>query len=212
MVVMFVIGCGPDQISATDETTEPSGTSVGTNSTTGSETETGSDSPTPEQQAQIDALDDELMAIVEGALDHFAASHPVGDEPGSTEHVCPHPDGNPAGGESGFTPMLGFNCNDGPNQQCAPIPEAMGNGYYDVGLWIHNPVWMGIGFQKTEPHFFHYNFMAVNQTAGYGGCTFTAQAFADLDDDIIFSTYERRGRVDQNGAVIEELFVDKPFE
>lgn len=33
-----------------------------------------------------------------------------------------------------------------------------------------------------------------------------------VGDDAIFSTYERRGFVDQEGALLEALFVDQPCE
>jgi hypothetical protein len=43
-------------------------------------------------------------------------------------------------------------------------------------------------------------------------CSFTAQAFADLDADAIFSTYQLQGTVDQNGSTLEALFIDLPYE
>lgn len=114
-------------------------------------------------------------------------------------HRCPHPAGQPAGGEAGITPDIGFNCNEGPGGRCIPVSGGGGAGYYDITLWNDNAVWNGLNFLQEQGHYFHYNFIAVNETTGYGRCQFSAQAFADLDDDAIFSTYERSGAGDQQG-------------
>ena len=54
---------------------------------------------------------------------------------------------------------------------------------------------------------------ATNSLRGYGACQFTVQAFADLDSDGVYSTYETSGAGDQTGvAAAEGYFVDKPDE
>ena len=128
-------------------------------------------------------------------------------------HKCPHPQGQPAGGQAGITPAIDFNCNEGPGGRCIPAAGGGGAGYYDIALWNNNAVCNGLNFLQEQGHYFHYNFIAVNQTTGYGQCQFTAQAFADLDDDSIFSTYERSGAGDQQGVnAAIGLYVDQEVE
>lgn len=43
-------------------------------------------------------------------------------------------------------------------------------------------------------------------------CSFTAVAMAVVDDDAVFSDYSISGSVDENGAIIEPMVVDLPFE
>lgn len=116
-------------------------------------------------------------------------------------HRCPHPVGTPEGGEAEITPPIDFDCNEGPGSQCIPQGGGGGGGgYYDIALWNDNAVWNGLQFMMESGHYFHYNFIAVNETTGYGRCQFTAQAFADLDADGTFSTFELSGAADQNGV------------
>jgi prepilin-type N-terminal cleavage/methylation domain-containing protein len=128
-------------------------------------------------------------------------------------HRCPHPDGSPAGGEATLTPDIGFNCNEGPGGRCIPATGGGGSGYYDISLWNNNAVWNGLNYLQEQGHYFHYNFKAVNELQGYGRCQFTAQAFADLDDDALFSTYERSGAGDIQGVnAAIGLYVDQEVE
>ncbi len=130
-------------------------------------------------------------------------------------HRCPHPSGQPAGGEAGITPDLGTNCNGGPGGRCIPASNGGGaGGYYDIALWNNNAVWNGLNYMQEQGHYFHYNFIAVNDPADpYGKCQFTAQAFADLDDDLVYSTYERSGAGDQQGVnAAIGLYVDQEVE
>ena len=79
--------------------------------------------------------------------------------------------------------------------------------------WSDNNVWSGLNFQMEQAHFFHYNFQASNSGAGYGECQFSAQAFADLDDDLTFSTFERSGAADQNGVnAAAGLYIEQEIE
>ncbi len=128
-------------------------------------------------------------------------------------HKCPHPAGSPNGGEAEITPALAVDCNVGPGGKCVPATGGGGAGYYDIADWNNNPVWNGMNFLQEQAHFFHYNFIAVNDTQGYGKCQFTAQAFADLDADGIFSTYERSGAADQQGVNASiGLYIDQEVE
>jgi hypothetical protein len=161
----------------------------------------GDDGSNPEAEQ----VADELQQIVVGAVAYFELEGPL--------HRCPHPSGSVSGGEAGITPDIALNCNAGPNQQCVPTPGGGGAGYYPDSLWYDNSVWAGVWFAKTEPHAFHYNFIMSNAIDGYGDCSFTAQAFADLDDDQIFSTYERRGSADEQGIHIDPmLYISLPSE
>lgn len=149
----------------------------------------------------IDEMQADLDALTEAAISTFAASARPGEL-----HVCPHPPGSALGGASGITPSLAV------DPCCTPVTESGGAGTYPITDWTNHPVWADLGFAKTEPHMFHYNFIASNEPEGYGACSFTAQAFGDLDHDYIFSTYERRGHVDESGSVVESLFVNFPGE
>jgi len=128
-------------------------------------------------------------------------------------HLCPSPAGSPSGGEAGVTPDSSLNCNEGPGGRCIPATGGGGAGYYDIALWNDNPVWNGLNYLQEQGHYFHYNFIAVNETTGYGRCQFTAQAFADLDDDTLFSTFERSGAGDIQGVnAAIGLYVDQEVE
>ena len=165
----------------------------------------------------------QLAKIYDAASSFFKSEHAdrgatafIGDGANVEDmapHRCPHPDGSPAGGEAGITPDIGFNCNEGPGGRCIPAAGGGGAGYYDIALWNDNAVWNGLNYMQEQGHYFHYNFIAVNEIVGYGRCQFTAQAFADLDDDAVFSTYERSGAGDQQGVnAAIGLYVDQEVE
>jgi len=116
-------------------------------------------------------------------------------------HRCPHQSGEATGAsQAQVTPNMGIDCNEGPGGRCVPAQGGGGPGYYEMTQWTNNPVWSGLNFQQEQAHFFHYNFVASNTGTGYGACQFSAQAFGDLDDDDVFSTYERSGAADENGV------------
>lgn len=124
-------------------------------------------------------------------------------------HKCPN-DGN-ANGEADFTPAI--DCNEGPGGRCVPAVGGSGSGFYDIAAWTNNRVWNGLNFQQEQAHFFHYNFVWDNQGTGYGSCQFSAQAFGDLDDDDVYSTYERAGAGDQQGVnAAAGLYIDQEVE
>jgi type IV pilus assembly protein PilA len=128
-------------------------------------------------------------------------------------HLCPHPEGSPQGGEAGITPALSVNCNEGPGGRCIPAVGGGGAGYYDMDGWIIIIIWTKLMFMMETGHYFHYNYIAANETTGYGRCQFTSQAFADLDDDGLLSTFERSGACDRqgcNGAI--GLYMDNEVE
>lgn len=125
-------------------------------------------------------------------------------------HRCPAP--AVGGGAAGVTPGLNVNCNDGDDGKCAPGLAAGGAGSYSIADW-DTPTWQGLAFQMEQPHYFHYDFIALNTDDGYGNCLFTAQAFADLDDDGVYSTYERAGAADRNGVNGSAgLYLDQELE
>jgi prepilin-type N-terminal cleavage/methylation domain-containing protein len=128
-------------------------------------------------------------------------------------HKCPHPAGSPQGGQAEITPDIATDCNQGPGGRCIPAEGGGGAGYYPLSEWNNNPVWNGLNYMQEQGHYFHYNFIAVNDTQGYGACQFTAQAFADLDGDLLFSTYERSGAADINGVnAAIGLYIDQEVE
>ena len=131
----------------------------------------------------------------------------------SAPHRCPADPTALAGGTTGPTPALATDCNDGPGGHCVPGVGAAGAGYYEIDDWRNDPVWNGLNFQMEQAHFFHYGFIAANDLTGFGSCQFTAQAFGDLDDDAVFSTYERAGAADINGVNgAAGLYIDQDVE
>lgn len=130
-----------------------------------------------------------------GEVEQIGAGGAVAD--GAT-HRCPHPPNAPTGGEAGFTP--GVNCNDGPAGRCIPRVGGDTGGYYSLEAWSGNHMWNALSFSMEQGHFFHYNYRSSNSNTGFGTCQFTAQAFADLDDDGEYSTFERSGAADQSGV------------
>ena len=203
-VSLLALGCSGR---VTDDTSlDETGTGTGT------DTGVNDDGLTPEDLAEIEAVEDELWAIVDGTLAYFAEEQIDYDPP----HRCPHPNGGPAGGEAGMTPDLDFNCNLGPEGKCLPTAEGLeGPGIYDHYLWTDNSVWIGVGFEREQgvPHEFHYNLIAINDlNSAYGACEFTASAHADFDGDGLFSTYSISGTIDQQGEIVGELVIVDPYE
>lgn len=150
----------------------------------------------------------DLEVIVDGTIAYFEAEHPSAEEPDLPLHLCPHPEGGPLAGAAGYTPELALNCNEAPDCLCTPGSAGGGVGSYPLSLWTDNSVWQGVGFSKQDAHAFHYNLEINNVLTGYGACTFTARAVGDFDDDGVFSTYERRGSLDENGVTLEPLYVE----
>ncbi len=129
-------------------------------------------------------------------------------------HRCPHQDGQETGlTAAGNTPTLGTNCNQGPGGRCVPSQGGGGPGYYEMTEWTDNRMWNALNFQQEQAHYFHYNFQASNSGTGFGECQFTAQAFGDLDDDLVYSTFERSGAADENGVnAAAGLYIDQEVE
>lgn len=135
-----------------------------------------------------------------------------GPPPAATAaHKCPN--NGDLEGEAGITPPLSVDCNDGPGGRCVPSVGGGGPGYYDMSMWTDNDVWNGLNFQQEQAHYFHYNFKWKNSDTGFGDCQFTTQAFADLDGDGVYSTYERSGAADVHGVnAAAGLYIDKETE
>jgi hypothetical protein len=127
-------------------------------------------------------------------------------------HRCPSDDR--LLGEAGPTPPLTLRCAEGPGGKCVPVKgPPKGPGEYSIDLWLDDPVWRELGFVQDQPHAFHYGFRWANDPRGFGTCMFTAQAFGDLDDDGLFSTYERAGAADENGInAAAGLYIDQEIE
>lgn len=172
---------------------------------------------TSEARIQLAKLFDAAAAyfteehVERGEVDLLGAS---GNVSSAAPHKCPHPVGSVSGGSAAtpFTPASA-DCAAGPGGRCVPAFGGGPSGYYEMTEWTDNNVWNGLNFQQTQSHFFHYNFVATNFTSGYGACQFTAQAFADLDADSKFSTFERAGAADVNGVnAAGGLFIENVVE
>lgn len=158
---------------------------------------------TSEAKAQIAKMFDGSSAYFQeehvgrGATDFISSG---GSITAQAPHVCPHWGSKVAAGSAGATPKMGLDCNTGPGGRCVPATGGSGPGYYEMTMWTSNEVWNGLNFQNEQGHFFHYNYHYKNEITGYGACQFTSQAFADLDGDMLFSTYERSGAADLQGV------------
>lgn len=135
---------------------------------------------------------------------------------GTLSAVAPHqcPNDGRTEGSAGLTPPASVDCNEGPGGRCVPVVgEPTRPGEYSMELWTGNPVWSALNFQMEQGHYFHYDFRWNNQTSGFGACQFTAQAFGDLDDDGVMSTYERSGAADEMGVnAAAGLYIDREVE
>ncbi len=174
-------------------------------------------SKTSEARVQLSKMFDAASAffneehVERGQVQVIGAGGAISD---MAPHRCPHPQDSPVGGEATITPAITLDCNTGPGGRCVPSVGSPGTGYYEMSDWNNNAVWNGLNFQMEQAHYFHYNFIAVNDNTGFGTCQFTAQAFGDLDGDVaVYSTYERSGAADQqgvNGAA--GLYIDQEVE
>ena len=147
----------------------------------------------PEAQAEARVS---LASLFDAIGEFFAKEHE-----GSPPHRCAGYDMlKDQRGDSGIVPPLSVDCSGGPEGKCVPTSSPSKPWEYDASAWGNNPVFGRIGFEKTEPHRFHYSVRAENYLDNaYGACQFTAQAFGDLDGDGVFSTFERSGAADANG-------------
>jgi hypothetical protein len=106
-------------------------------------------------------------------------------------------------------------CADGPARPVHPAPGREQPGTYELSEWTADPVWLDIGFRHTGGHYFHYSysFRNIPTDDGHGACEFTVRATADLDDDGIWSVYERSGHADRTGVKADEgLRIQHPLE
>lgn len=131
-----------------------------------------------------------------------AAMYTTPDRP-ETFTGCPFPNT----GHVGMTPPLSVHCAQGPAGLCTTGDHP---GGYPAEQWS-DARWSELGFQMNEPHRFHYDFR-WRYSEEHDGCQFTAQAFGDLDDDGVFSTYERAGAANRLGVNAPGLYIDQEIE
>ena len=78
--------------------------------------------------------------------------------------------------------------------------------------WDH-ATWKALGFEIGDRHYFQYKFLA-NTSEGVDA-KFTAGAYADLDCDMVLSTFERTGAINSSNFTVvgsAELFIDNEIE
>lgn len=193
--------------------------------TSSSETKTSSSAAKPsaveEYQMRSKTSEARVNAakLFDAASSYFHEEHISLDEVaalGAGGSVGPHecPNDGRAKGSAGITPPLSVNCNEGPKGRCVPVMgEPKGPGEYSLSAWSDNEVWSGLNFTQEQGHYFHYDFRWENDPSGFGGCKFTAQAFGDLDDDGVFSTFQRSGAADEEGiSGAAGLYIDQEIE
>ncbi len=156
-----------------------------------------------------------LADMFHGVAAYFSEDRPDAGLTGLPAHRCPHHPDHPFAGELGPTPSLDLRCGDGPHGRCWPRQGQTGPGVYELAAWTQDPVWREIGFRHTGGHNFHYSYSYRNEPTldGYGRCTFTVRAVADLDGNGVWSLYERRGLADRSGVRAEGgLRSERPFD
>ncbi len=173
---------------------------------------------TSEARTQLAKIFDSTSAYFNEEHVDRGATNVIGSGAGvtaSAPHRCPYLVATPGAGTTTPTPPITFNCNAGPGGRCVPFAGAAGGaGYYPITFWTDNTVWNGLNFQQEQGHYFHYQFVYSNNVSdGFGQCQFSASAFGDLDDDGIFSTYERSGAADSSGVNgAAGLFIENDVE
>ena len=167
-------------------------------------------SKTSEPRVQVAKMFDATAAFF--YEENLRVSRTDGPDAKDPVHRCPS-DGRLIG-SAGPTPPLSLNCNDGPDGYCVPVRGTpSGPGEYSIELWEKHPVWQEMNMVLEQPHRFHLDFRWNNSEADFGNCQFTAQAFGDLDDDGVFSTFERAGAGDYNGLNgAAGMYIDRELE
>lgn len=109
--------------------------------------------------------------------------------------------------DTGMTPPSSVACPEGVAQRCTP-GEAGVAGAYPAEAWQH-PTWKALGLEVSMPHQFHFRFKGSEAPSSEGQCQFTVQAFGDLDNDGVYSTFERSGMYDHTGPnAAAGLYID----
>ncbi|HIA04842.1 MAG TPA: hypothetical protein EYN66_23590 [Myxococcales bacterium] len=100
------------------------------------------------------------------------------------------PDGKPAPCE--FPPSSPVTPNIKAHNCCSTAYDSDKNDRCDVNLteWNDSPTWSKLFFQPAGQHYFAYEYRLSGTGAN---AKFTAAAYADLDCDGTFSTFERYG-------------------
>ncbi len=158
----------------------------------------------PQSEARVN-----LARLFDAISSHFEA-----EQDGSPPHRCATKDPSEAVANSGIVPPLSVKCAAGPDGNCVPSSDPSEPWEYDASTWEDNAVFGPLRFKMDKPHRYHYAIRAKNYPENlYGACEFTAQAFGDLDDDGVVSTFERSGAADQNGVNgAAGLYIDQEME
>ncbi|MEM6292247.1 MAG: hypothetical protein AAGA54_13310 [Myxococcota bacterium] len=144
----------------------------------------------PEPRSFLGALEHKVWAALEPGPDGIVRC-PGAGEGGSVD--------------TGMTPPSSVRCSRGVAGKCRPGRDEPGG--YPMDVWDH-PAWAAIGVHVDVPHRFHFRFVA-GPGSETGSCAFTSQAFGDLDDDGVWSTYERSGMQDATGPnAAAGLYID----
>jgi hypothetical protein len=94
---------------------------------------------------------------------------------------------------------------------CQAVAKPTKPGEYPAKAWSEDPTWSALGFAISDVHRFHYALRIGAKSAGR--CQFTAQAFGDLDNDRVWSTYEIAGALDELGPhEAAGMYIDRSDE
>ncbi len=129
---------------------------------------------------------DELDRLYRSSSSYFVAPQV---EPGTGRRIeCQFPRG------TGPTPPTSAGC-------CGGLRDSDGDRRCDVDAtqWADS-TWSTLKFQMNKQHFFSYQYESSGTAAH---AAFTASAFADLDCDGVFSTFQRYGYADKSSGASE---------
>jgi hypothetical protein len=87
---------------------------------------------------------------------------------------------------AGLPTEIAYPSSVGRTPEQVPAGDAHGDS---EGTWAH-PTWKLLGFKKTSPHFYSFEFESACTASG---AHFTARAFGDLDGDGELSRFELYG-------------------
>lgn len=104
-------------------------------------------------------------------------------------------------GSVGPTPPMSVRCRPGFGGGCTPSENPTQPWEYDIKLW-NDPMWKHAQFEGAPGDHYHYRYEWAPNDDRLMPCAFTVQAFGDLDDDGVYSTFERhfppKGDYDNN--------------
>jgi prepilin-type N-terminal cleavage/methylation domain-containing protein len=131
---------------------------------------------------------DELDKIYKGAAYYYTAPHVAAT---GSKLPCEFP------ADQGITPVNASCCST--NSIGGPDADSDDRCDSNPNLW-NDDTWSALSFQINDQHYFVYQF---DETGTLSNARFTATAYADLDCDVLQSTFQRLGYGDSTATRAE---------